>query len=632
MNLKDIFQQDTALAGKLLLLELVSGERFVLDPLPVHVHVDGNFSHGDDPEIDTPRAFVFEERHGNLLLRRASIAPDVVCLLYGKNWEGEIQVQPDVEYLLQMNDNLYVFRFATGNWNWAEKIDTNRWFLFDSREDKSGDEYSYEELKNHLLNNSLDWNQMGVCVEGLEGAFTLKQLMQMPMFRSSVEQRGLAQQEEDLIDLDLAVSRETATGIEKTGPLLSPFCWERFGYGDIFHIAVDDRLMGDPILGDDELLRFAATRFDPEGNALDAYENSCSDLADPYTRYRLPQGFLELPQYIFSIVGAPGSGKSNYLSILVNQLQKTLFHDFGMVLKDADPTQNAPLNDMKNCLFGGGSIEQAALFKTQLDGKMYFKIKRGDRVLSYPRPFVYTLGRSEIRNGICNVVFYDNAGEHFEPGIEPSIHPGAQHVASADALFFLVDPATLPGFRQRLSTHPDPQLKQEGRIDQQDVLLSELEIRIRKARGLSVNEKIDKPLGIILGKSDIWMSLLDKSQFKAPIQGNLLKQDALLHNSNLIRQVLLEIAPNIVANAESISNQVYYFPVSAFGHSPKRLPSGSLAPDPARIDPYYIEIPTLWALSQKHPNAFKMRPKSPSARLIPDKATAPTAGSRLIPE
>lgn len=618
MNLKSIFNPDRSLGDKVILIEATEGLDLVLDTLPAHFHIDGNISYGEQDQLDEPRAFYFEEQNGTVVLKKGSIAPNLTCFLFGKDWDESVQLQPNVEYLLQMNDQLYIFRYACTNLNWIERMNLEKWSLFDLRDDTMVQVFDFSALRDHVQNHQLDWNQMGVCVEGMEGAFTLKQLALMPSFRGGEMTEDSAYVNDAFAEAGIEVIIDADSKIDKEGPLLSPYCWERFDYGDILHLAVDERLLGDPVLGKNEFLRFSTTRFDREGNAIDAYGNSCSEIADPHTRHRLPQGFLELPQFIFSIVGAPGSGKSNYLSILINSLQNSLFNHFGMVLKDADPTHNAPLNDMKNCLFGGGSIEQAALMKTQLDGKMYMKIKRDDRVLSYPRPFVYTLARADNHEGLCNLVFYDNAGEHFEPGIETSISPGAQHVSAADGLLFLVDPTTLPAFRQRLQFHPDPQLKHQGRIDQQDVLLSELEIRIHKSMGLSVNEKIKKPLAILLGKCDIWMSLIDRTKFRQPIDGNLLSQEALLHNSNLVRQLLMELAPTIVANAESIASQVFYFPVSAFGHSPTRLPSGSLAPNPARIKPYLVEIPTLWALSQKLPSVFKVRPKPPGARLIPN--------------
>jgi hypothetical protein len=625
MKVPSFLKPKPSLAEQVQLIELTTGERQIVDRFPLHFHVNGSFSSGELDSAAPPRALVVERRQAGVWLRRASMAPDFLCLLFGKEIEEDVQIQSNVEYQVQVGNRLFVFRYRPESGDWLQKLDPQKWYLIDLREDGKGREFRYEALQHWVETEAPDPDHFGFSIEGMEGVFPIRQLV------TSGAGMAFASPSSTSADVFPGSASHDAhwsqdPGIDRNGPFLSPFCWERFDYGDVLHIATDERLQGDPVLGEESMLRFLATRFDRDGNALDPYGQVCSAIADPHTRHSLPHGFMELPQAIFSIVGAPGSGKSNYLSILINALQHTLFTQFGMVLRDADPAQNAPLNDMKNCLFGGGSIAQAALMKTQLDGRMYFKIKRDDRVISYPRPFIYTLGKAQGGEGLCNVVFYDNAGEHFEPGIEAALTSGAQHVAAADTLFFLVDPTTLPAFRKRLMSHPDPQLRQTGRIDQQDVLLSEMELRIRKALGLSVNQKVQKPLAVLLGKCDIWMDLMHPVEFQQPIQSNLLSQEALLHNSNLVRALLMELAPKIVANAESISPHVLYFPVSAFGHSPTELPGGSFAPDPMQINPYLIEIPTLWALSLKIANAFRIRPKPPSARLIRN------VGSRLIPD
>ena len=40
-----------------------------------------------------------------------------------------------------------------------------------------------------------------------------------------------------------------------------------------------------------------------------------------------------------------------------------------------------------------------------------------DRVVALPRPFIFSLSDPRGTGHDCSMIFYDNAGEHFEPGI-----------------------------------------------------------------------------------------------------------------------------------------------------------------------------------------------------------------------
>jgi hypothetical protein len=57
------------------------------------------------------------------------------------------------------------------------------------------------------------------------------------------------------------------------------------------------------------------------------------------------------------------------------------------------------------------------------------------------------------------------------------------------------------------------------------------------------------------------------------------------------------LSPSVVANAESISRRVLFFPVSSFGHAPVRLGPGDYVPDPRQLKPFQVEVPMLWILS-----------------------------------
>jgi hypothetical protein len=382
--------------------------------------------------------------------------------------------------------------------------------------------------------------------------------------------------------------------------LTCPVCWLRFSAGDIMHITVHDSLRGDPVLGEDAQQRFQATRFNDVGQGLDAMGLVCSDLACPHCRRKLPPGFLDLPHHIISLVGDQSAGKSYFLSVLMKVLPTALYRHFGITFLDADPTENAALNEMKKALFGAETPAQAKLAKTQLEGAMYERLPRHGRVVALPKPFVYTLGSNDGKTSKCSIVFYDNAGEHFQPGINPVEQPGAQHVAAASGIMFLFDPFNSPEFRSRLKDFPDPQLEKPV-VDQQDLILSEMRSRIQNIKNLRIDQQIETPLAILIGKCDAWMHLANGKPFVNPLESGRLSLSAIHANSVRVRDLLFSICPSIVANAEALSKNVLYFPVSPFGHSPIKIGPGDYVPDPAKLIPLLVEIPALWLLTQIDP-------------------------------
>lgn len=393
----------------------------------------------------------------------------------------------------------------------------------------------------------------------------------------------------------------TAPKIDQ-GKFTCPYCWFRFDRGDVMHIAVHKSLQGDNLRGEDHMLRFLASSFNDKGQALDAMGSPCTDLACPHCHWKLPPGFLDLKPKILSIVGAPSSGKSYYLSVLVKMLEKTLYKNFGIAFYDADPAENASLTRMKNRLFSGSTAAEAQLSKTALEGDMYVSVQRLGREVKMPKPFIFTVSPESDPNSATSVVFYDNAGEHFEPGANKADSPGAQHIAAAEGIFFLFDPTYNLEFRRILQgISSDPQIA-DRRFDQQETLLAEMNSRVKGLMGVDFRDKIDKPIAMLVGKCDVWQDMIGRENLLNAVTERKLDLTVIRRISDLVRGKLLEVTPSIVANAESISDNVMYFPVSSFGCSPDVIGEDHghpiLSPDPNKISPILVEIPILWILSQ----------------------------------
>lgn len=389
------------------------------------------------------------------------------------------------------------------------------------------------------------------------------------------------------------------------GEFTCPICWFKFDRGDAMNIAVHNSLRGDPILGEEQMQRFHATRFNDRGQALDAMGLASSDLACPHCRRKLPPGFLDLPHHIFSIVGAPSSGKSYYLSVLVKLLQNSLFQNFGITFRDADPSENVILTQMKNQLFSSSSPEDAFLAKTDLEGALYEALPRQGRKVRLPKPFIFRLSHPATPDSGFSVVFYDNAGEHFEPTRNSADSPGAQHIAVATGIFFLFDPLHNPEFRAKMRGLADPQTNNH-RVDQQDVILAETEVRIKSLLGLDSRQRVSTPLAVMVGKCDTWMSLLGPDPLLPAIMDGVVSMGNIMINSKRVRELMMELCPSIVANAEAISSNVSYFAISPLGCSPvefiDREGTPRIGPDPKQLKPRHVEAPTLWVLSQATPD------------------------------
>ena len=364
------------------------------------------------------------------------------------------------------------------------------------------------------------------------------------------------------------------------GKFTCPTCWLKFDPGAIMHISVHESLKGDPILGEDAQQRFYAMRFNDERQALDAIGLVCTEIACPHCRRRLPIGFLDEPHHIVSLVGDQSAGKSYYLAILSKMLPGALFNHFRVVMQDADPTGNAALNDLRKTLFAASTPEQIRVNKTVMEGAMYERLPRQGRTVALPRPFIFTMGAADHSKQRSSLIFYDNAGEHFQPGVRLVEQPGALHVASASAILFLFDPFNNPDFRRAMRDNADPQMEKPI-LDQQDIILSEMRSRILNVRGLPSGHRLTGPLAIIVGKFDAWNNLLPAGVLEYPVKRPIGSSGnpAQFHAYPAIGAEHLSQRGGL--NAEALSENVSYFAVSSFGHTPVKVGEGTYAPTQA---------------------------------------------------
>ena len=406
---------------------------------------------------------------------------------------------------------------------------------------------------------------------------------------------------------------QTRRALARRG-IVCPHCWHRFDVEEFLFVARHQSLIGDPVLGADAQQRFLPSRFTPEGHALDSMGMACPDMACPRCHLRIPQPASEMPPLFLSIVGATASGKSYFLTSMTWDLRNTLSKNFAVSFTDTDAINNQILNDFEETLFLNSDPEQiVALRKTELQGELYNQILLDGMLINLPKPFMFSVTPAEHHPDYAQakekmsrtLVLYDNAGEHFEPGMDSVVNPTTQHLLHSDAIFFLFDPTKDVRFR-RLLKADDPQLAKGARVQRQEIILTEMINRIRKYSGMRAGAKTGKLLMVIVSKADVWLDRLKMDLPEAPWRWEAkwnscgVDMELIRTVSYSVRCLLEEVCPEVVTTAESFAGDVLYLPNSALGHSPKLNPdSGMIGIQPGDIEPFWVSAPMLYFFCQR---------------------------------
>lgn len=394
-----------------------------------------------------------------------------------------------------------------------------------------------------------------------------------------------------------------------------PNCWQNFAVENVKWIAGHEDLIGDYRLGAESLQRFRPSRFDVNGNAIDIKGVSCQEFACPSCHLTIPRSVLVFKPFFLSIAGTPSCGKSFYLASMAWQLRKNLPSEFKLNLSDSDGECNRILNDYEEQLFFNQAPNGLAkLAKTDLVGDWYSSVAYDDQTVTYPKPFYFDLRPGNDHFNLADsdrisrvLCVYDNAGESFLPGADTVSSPVTRHLGLAQSWLFCFDPTQDPRFRNELKGRsPDHQVNKGPVTARQESVLNEMVNRIRRHSSLGLKEKSDRPLIIVCTKYDAWESLLEPLpspwSFSKRKNCNLLNMERVEKVSKELTEIMQRLCPEVVAASHSISDRVYFIPVSATGTAPVKDPTtGDYMIPTADIAPVWCEVPVLLALAHRAP-------------------------------
>lgn len=399
-----------------------------------------------------------------------------------------------------------------------------------------------------------------------------------------------------------------------------PHCWHESAPEEALWLAEHPDLVGDKRLGAEHAIRFLPSRFTADGDAIDPEGQRTSKLACPACHLEVPRSLFQIAPVFFSILGAPASGKSYFLASMTWQLRQLLPSKFQVALTDTDPIANARLHEYEELQFLNPNPDKpVAIAKTQVQGDLYDTVNMGTHTVQYPRPFLFNLqpmqkhpNYQRSREVARVLTLYDNAGESFLPGQDTASSPVTRHLALSRCLFFLFDPTQDARFRRACEgKSDDPQMQsrserlaRENSVRQDTILLEAIQ-RVRRHAGLRDDELHQRPMVIVVTKWDSWKALIPGLSEQAPYVDvdsanvGVLDMKRVEQTSSRVGDLLRKLTPEIVAAAEGFAKHLIFVPVSATGRSPEVDPdTGSFGIRPRDMNPYWVEVPMLYAISR----------------------------------
>lgn len=372
-----------------------------------------------------------------------------------------------------------------------------------------------------------------------------------------------------------------------------PFCFENFRLNETpFRCASPPKICApkpDPVLQKHWEINAPTGRvIGSEGRF--AIHRSCRDCKQrshkrlcPHCHQELPHTFGEYHNYIFALIGAKSSGKSNYIPVLIEQIKREVGPRMGILLQPMnDATINRYRKDFYGPLFNNHKVvetTQSALSVSENRLPMTFSLTFAGKGIG---------GRERIKRAIT-LAFFDTAGEDLKA--EDTMNAVNKYIYRADGIMLLIDPLQLNPVRDRLlgkvSELPDRETESSD-------IVSRVTKLIRRGREIGEESKIATPTAIALSKFDAVEPLLDPQLqvLTSPPRGPLLDQSDLDAVDAEIQGLIAEW------DSDYLLQQVrFHFKRAAFFG----LTALGTHPDDKHVKyilPRRVEDPFLWLLRQ----------------------------------
>ena len=140
-----------------------------------------------------------------------------------------------------------------------------------------------------------------------------------------------------------------------------PHCWNRFHGDQAWYISSHTKLIGDPVLGAVQKRYSPAEARHKGTKVVDEEGWEMVQRACPRCHLQIPDQMLDSRARFVSIAGAPRSGKTYFLTIMLHELKKSLSLQFNYTFGYSDSHEKRMAVEYEEKLFSAADATQPVM-------------------------------------------------------------------------------------------------------------------------------------------------------------------------------------------------------------------------------------------------------------------------------
>ena len=351
-----------------------------------------------------------------------------------------------------------------------------------------------------------------------------------------------------------------------------PYCWKEFHPGDcaVYSTTNPKKLIYPaPNYGTPEYEHSRTWIADLKGPDL-ALELPVRHCPNPACRKPLFEGIEECRNINIAIVGDTGSGKTSYIAVLINELERGVLMQNGDGLVQLIP-RNSDTDQTYQTKYYGPIIKD---LDAQIAGTLPGAYDQQGMVLR-TEPLIYLLRIKDNRahtDTKINLLLFDISGEDFAD--DRRLVLWGEHALRADGIIYLADPISMEHIRQQI---PQDALisTPTGRTPQK--VLTTVAHRLASFNGKAAGAKISIPTAIAISKSDLLQYVIPEQErrnywfFYGSLDVGKAHIEDIRHIHEDVRSILYRFGERGLLQMEHLFDQINFFAITATGSAPDQF-------------------------------------------------------------